>query len=409
MILTNKKLYYQYFDLYRVSSFLGDLNVSNRAYNTMNIINENINFHLLDCSFIQLEALGFHNESIYEILEYKQTNNIDYIESYKNKIEPWIKRIILPDFFDVKLLQDIFNKNGIRNRFDLLMYFQSNQAKEKFGIDKSSLYAYYISNIEWENFPLNYRNKYNNLSEIITSYNGKQIKGNFHNHTIYSDGRCNITDLSKLAINCGRNFIGISDHSKRLNGITEESIDIQHTEIGRINKMVNITILKSIECEILKDGSLDFETSELQKFDYVIAAVHRDTNMTKNEATNRLIKAIENDYTTILAHPSSRIYNRNVGLYLDMKKIIDACVDNNVIIEINGDPDRLDLDPSYINYALKKGGLFSVDSDTHSPNGFMNINNAIHIAYDNNIPSEKIINTWSLQELIDNNILRSQD
>lgn len=208
-------------------------------------------------------------------------------------------------------------------------------------------------------------------------------------------------------MNCGRNFIGISDHNKKLNGITEESIDIQHTEIERINKKVNITILKSIECEILKDGSLDFERNELQKFDYVIAAVHRDTNMTKNEATNRLIKAIENDYTTILAHPSSRIYNRNVGLYLDMKKIIDACVDNNVIIEINGDPDRLDLDPSYINYALKRGGLFSVDSDTHSQNGFININNAIHIAYDNNIPSEKIINTWSLQELIDNNILRS--
>ena len=123
--------------------------------------------------------------------------------------------------------------------------------------------------------------------------------------------------------------------------------------------------------------------------------------MMKKEAEHRLITAIENEYTSILAHPSSRILNKKVELFVDMYKIIDACIANNVIIEINGDPSRLDLDPKYIKYALEKGAIFSLDADTHTSNGFKNINNAIQMALDSNIPSDRIINTFDLVKLKD--------
>lgn len=114
---------------------------------------------------------------------------------------------------------------------------------------------------------------------------------------------------------------------------------------------------------------------------------------------SRLIKAIENPLTKILAHPSARIYKKKPPVNVDMHKIIDACIQNNIVIEINGDPSRLDLDPKYIGYALDKGAYFSVDSDTHSLNGFFNINNSILIARELNIPPERCINTFTSSEL----------
>lgn len=112
-----------------------------------------------------------------------------------------------------------------------------------------------------------------------------------------------------------------------------------------------------------------------------------------------MIKAIENKNANILAHPSSRLYQRKVGLYTDIHKVIEACVRNNVAIEINGDPDRLDLAPEYIKYAIECGAMFTVDSDTHNAIGFKNINNALRIAADNSIPTDKILNTKSVKEL----------
>ncbi len=149
----------------------------------------------------------------------------------------------------------------------------------------------------------------------------------------------------------------------------------------------------------MSNGKLDISDDYLKRCDYIIAAVHTNTRMTKSDATNRVINAIDNTYTNILAHPSSRLYQKNVGLYLDMEKIIDACVANNVALEINGDADRLDLDPRYIKYAIKKGAYFTIDSDTHSLEGFRSINNAIRIAEDSHIPPERILNTHKKEEL----------
>lgn len=137
----------------------------------------------------------------------------------------------------------------------------------------------------------------------------------------------------------------------------------------------------------------------LSKLDYVIVACHRDEMMSKKDATNRIIKAIENKHSNILAHPLARLYQKKVGLYLDMHKVIDACIANQVAIEINGDPDRLDLSPEYIGYAINNGAMFTIDSDTHTEHSFKNINNAIRIAEDKLIPAEKILNIKPLNEL----------
>lgn len=136
-----------------------------------------------------------------------------------------------------------------------------------------------------------------------------------------------------------------------------------------------------------------------KELDYLIIGAHRNEIMSKKEATRRLIRAVENPNSNILAHPQSRIYQKKVGLYLDIHMIIDACRENSVVIEINGDPDRLDLSPEHIEYAVKKGIIFSLDSDTHTENSFKNINNAIKIAEAAHIPPEQILNVQPMPKL----------
>jgi DNA polymerase (family 10) len=262
-----------------------------------------------------------------------------------------------------------------------------------YGSEQAELYNYFVRNSDNSSFPKEYLNR--SYSGLLSEVDGKYLYGNFHNHSTFSDGKLSINELRILAKSHGKSFIGISDHTKRVNGIDEDAVIKQHLEIDYLNNSdSSCRILKGVECEILPNGTLDFSRSVLETFDYVIIAAHRDTNMIKSVATNRLIAAIENPAANILAHPSARLYGKNVGLHLDMHKVIDACVANRVVIEINGDTDRLDLDPKYIDYALNRGAIFSLDSDTHSREGYLNINNSISIANDYHIPSSSIINTY---------------
>ena len=223
--------------------------------------------------------------------------------------------------------------------------------------------------------------------------------GNFHNHTTFSDGRLSIEAIANLAKLYNRKFIGISDHSSSVGGVDSEKIMRQISIINSLSKDENFTILKSLECKILADGTLDMDYGIFKELDYLIIGAHRNEIMSKKEATRRLIKAIEHPNSNILAHPQSRIYQKKVGLYVDIQMIIDACKENSVVIEINGDPDRLDLSPEHIEYAVKKGIIFSLDSDTHTLNSFKNINNAIKIAEEAHIPPEQILNIQSMPKL----------
>jgi DNA polymerase (family 10) len=162
----------------------------------------------------------------------------------------------------------------------------------------------------------------------------------------------------------------ISDHSKNAHyagGLKEEKVLRQMKEIDILNKeLFPFKIFKSVECDIRVSGDLDYENDFLKQFDLVIISIHQLLKMDKEKATKRLIKAIENPYTTILGHMTGRQLLIRPGYPVDYKKVIDACAANNVIIEINANPYRLDVDWSQIPYALKKKVMISVNPDAHS-------------------------------------------
>lgn len=400
MIRFNKKLYYKYFDLFRICSFLRDSHMESRSLKAMELIK------IADKNCVDLsnknQRIGIELDDflINDIDEFIESKTIVYIDKYCENVADWVRDIILPDFLDLTQLSSIFSSNNICGREDLIECLSSQTSVDLLGAETAELYQYFIRYTDWSLYPTQYATKYNDLELLERKYLGVDIKGNFHNHTIFSDGVYSIEELSDIAAFYQYEYIGVSDHTMTMCGISDDNIAVQHNVIDKINEINTHKILKSAECEILINGDLDLSIDSLSRLDYTIIAIHKDSNQVRELAEKRLIKAIESPYANILAHPSGRLYKRKVGLCVDMFKIIDACVANRVAIEINGDPDRLDLDPQYIRYAVDKGAMFTLDSDTHLQNSFKNINNAIHIACDYNIPIEQCLNIKSYSDLI---------
>lgn len=395
MNIIKKKIYYKFIDLQRASYYLEDkplFRFARKIAEKLKSIDDDefdnpCRLHLFD------------EEELNLINEFFKKGTIALVDDCIAKLPTWLWLIIKPEFLNLNELRQIININNIRSKDDLCDYYKSKESVKQYGKEYSSLYSYFITNQDGNNFPIEYRTFPDNKTVLIKNINGIAIKGNFHNHTLYSDGRCSMEELKELARKANREFIGISDHSHYVGGVSSEYLIKQIQEIDVLNQKEGPKILKSIECEILKDGSLDMDNAVLSQLDYVIVACHRDELMIKSESTSRIIKAIENDNSKILAHPFARIYRKKAGLYLDIHKVIDACVKNHVAIEINGDPDRLDLAPEYIRYAVNRGTLFTVDSDTHKEHSFKNINNAIRIAEDYSIPTELVLNVKTMKEL----------
>lgn len=203
------------------------------------------------------------------------------------------------------------------------------------------------------------------------------IKGIIHSHSNWSDGASTIEEMAEECIRRGLEYLVISDHSKTAvyaKGLNEERIKEQHRYIDELSqKLAPFRIFKSIESDILTDGSLDYTNDVLASFDLVIASVHSTLKMTEERAMERLTKAITNPYTTILGHMTGRLLLSRKGYPLDHHKIIDLCAQNQVVIEINAHPRRLDMDWSWIPYALSKNVMLSVNPDAHNPEGFNDV------------------------------------
>jgi DNA polymerase (family X) len=203
------------------------------------------------------------------------------------------------------------------------------------------------------------------------------IKAIIHSHSDWSDGSNTVEEMANAAIAKGFEYLVLSDHSKSAfyaKGLSEERIKAQHLYIDELNsKLTPFKIFKSIESDILNDGSLDYSNAVLSTFDLVIASVHSNLKMTEEKAMMRLLNAIENPYTTILGHLTGRLLLSRKGYPVDHKRIIDACAANNVVIELNAHPSRLDMDWRYIDYALEKNVLISIDPDAHFIEGFEDI------------------------------------
>jgi len=200
------------------------------------------------------------------------------------------------------------------------------------------------------------------------------IKGIIHSHSKWSDGTNTLEEMARAAIAAGLEYLVISDHSQTAvyaDGLKPDRVAAQHQEIDELNaRLAPFRIFKSIESDILGDGSLDYTDSVLATFDLVIASVHSNLKMTQEKAMDRVMRAIQNPYTSILGHPTGRLLLSRPGYPLDHKVIIDTCAAHNVVIEINAHPRRLDLDWRWVSYALERGVLLSVNPDAHSIEGY---------------------------------------
>ncbi len=241
--------------------------------------------------------------------------------------------------------------------------------------------------------------KKNELPELIQP---ADIKGIIHCHSKWSDGTNTLEEMADACIQQGFEYMVISDHSQSAGyaqGLKEERVLAQHQQVDALNKQLKpFKIFKSIESDILNDGSLDYPEHILQTFDLVIASIHSNLKMTEEKAMVRLIKAIENPYTRILGHLTGRLLLSRNGYPVDHKKIIEACAANRVVIEINAHPRRLDMDWQWIGYALEKGVLVSIDPDAHFIEGYNDIKYGVLAAQKGGLTKEWNLSSFGLKE-----------
>ena len=240
-----------------------------------------------------------------------------------------------------------------------------------------------------------------NLPVLIEA---SDIRGVVHAHSTYSDGLHSLREMAEAARSKGYSYLAITDHSQSAfyaNGLKPERVREQWEEIDRLNReQTDFRILKGIESDILSDGSLDYEDELLKGFDLIIASIHSNLRMDREKATQRLIKAVENPYTSLLGHPTGRLLLSREGYPIDHQAVIDACAANGVGIELNANPYRLDLDWSWIPYALEKEVKISVNPDAHSTGGIDDIRFGCLSARKGGLSREACLNAWPVEEFL---------
>ena len=195
------------------------------------------------------------------------------------------------------------------------------------------------------------------------------IRGMLHVHTSYSDGRDTVAGMAAAARGRGYSYLGICDHSQSAGyvfGLKAEEVAAQHLEIDEVNETLeDFRVFKGIESDIRGDGSLDYDDELLTAFDFVVVAVHNGMNMDEARQTARVIRAIEHPSARILAHPEGRILNQRQGWEIDMEAVIEAAAENDVALELNAQPNRLDLDWRWVRRAREQGVRIAINTDAH--------------------------------------------
>jgi DNA polymerase (family 10) len=232
----------------------------------------------------------------------------------------------------------------------------------------------------------------------------EDIRGIIHSHSTWSDGVHSLEEMAKACRDKGFEYLVISDHSKSATyarGLSEERIREQHREIEKLNEqLAPFRIFKSIECDILNDGSLDYSDDILASFDLVIASVHSNLKMTEEKAMDRLLRAISNPYVKILGHPTGRLLLSRKGYPVNHEKLIVACAERGVVLEINAHPRRLDLDWRWIQSAVRKGVMLSINPDAHSIEGFDDIRYGVLAAQKGMLTKENNLSSKSREEFV---------
>jgi len=232
------------------------------------------------------------------------------------------------------------------------------------------------------------------------------LRGVLHVHSTWSDGQNTIREMAEACVMRGFTYLGLTDHSKTAayaGGLNEEDLRRQHEEIDLLNKEYagRIRILKGTECDILRDGSLDFTDDVLATLDFVVASIHSLFNLSPEEQTQRMLRAISNRYVDIIGHPTGRILLGREGYALDLDAVIDGAAEHSVCIEINAHPSRLDLDWRYLHRARDKGIKIPIDPDAHVISGLDDMRYGIGIARKGWLQASDVLNTMSTDALLD--------
>lgn len=290
----------------------------------------------------------------------------------------------------------LYNTTGNEAHLELIGKVSESETEES--IYKSAGWPYIIPELREGRFEEKYKDV--DPANYIT---WEDIKGTLHNHSTYSDGANTVEEMAKQCIELGLQYLGMNDHSQYAfyaNGLPPERVMEQHKEIDALNeKLKPFKIFKGIEADILPDGSLDYDETVWKSFDFIVASVHAVLKMDEDKANKRIIKAIENPYTTILGHPTGRLLLSRPGYPIDHKLIIDACAANDVILELNANPFRLDIDWEWIPYAMDKGVMISINPDAHKRETFVDMQYGVHVARKGGLTKDMTFNALSLEEM----------
>lgn len=241
------------------------------------------------------------------------------------------------------------------------------------------------------------------LPKLVTD---ADLRGILHAHTDRSDGADSLEVMAKATRDAGYEYFGVADHSQSAayaGGLSPEEVADQHAEADRLNKRSRggFHIFKGIESDILADGALDYPDEVLARFDFVVASVHGRFRMNRAEQTERILRAVQNPYTTILGHMTGRQLLRRPGYEVDVEKILKACADHGVAVEINANPWRLDLDWRWHGRALELGCMMSINPDAHDTREIALTHWGVEMARKGGVPKERVLNCLDRTELQD--------
>jgi DNA polymerase (family 10) len=236
------------------------------------------------------------------------------------------------------------------------------------------------------------------------------LRGTFHCHTTYSDGRATLAEMAEAAWERGWSYLGLGDHSQSAGyagGLSPLRVRAQHAEVDAWNRehggkgKKRFRLFKGIESDILPDGRLDYANDVLASFDYVVGSVHSAFGIGEKEMTKRLIRAVSNPHITILGHATGRLLLRRDAYEVDVKAVIDAAAEHGCAVEINADPARLDVNWENARYAAERGVLVPIDPDAHSTDSLDHVQWGVRVARKGWLSARQVLNCRELEEVED--------